>query len=585
MIMLVGSRHRSIARWVPVALAPLAFVYALTAIGVARRHGDITTYAGRSAGAAAVELAAGLMLIGAGLATWRLLPARPWGALALVAGLAWFAPDWVGWQVGSGVVRMLGVAAPAMGVAAVAHLALTAGGARRARPLVAAVWTLAVVVALGRVLVYDPLADPSCFSYCARNPLLVVDQRGVARALDWVALGQALIAVAAVLVATVGVARRTSVARRHLLPILVPALVLLCLWLLRASALAISPGDDPHRDALVAAFAGGAIAVAALAVGLVWASSRGRRGARTLQRPAQATDSLEAALVRATRDASLRVAFPLSGDDGWVDGDGEPIAIATREGDRSMSLITREDQPIAAVLHDPASLDAVTLQQEIGAAARLAIDNERLRAEARARLRELKTSRTRIVEAGDAERRRLERDLHDGAQQRLVGLCVVLAMAREQRSLPALEAADADLHRAIDDLRELAHGIHPAELSDEGLAAALETLADRAPVAVHLAALPEERAPGTVETAGYVLVDEVLRLAAARGDGSPLSVAARRDGDVLMVEVRDERAPSVDELLGELVGVADRISALDGRLTAHASDDGGVVLRAELPCA
>ena len=149
-----------------------------------------------------------------------------------------------------------------------------------------------------------------------------------------------------------------------------------------------------------------------------------------------------------------------------------------------MSLITREDQPIAAVLHDPASLDAVMLQQEIGPAARLAIDNERLRAEARARLRELKTSRTRIVEAGDAERRRLERDLHDGAQQRLVGLCVVLAMAREQRSLPALEAADADLHRAIDDLRELAHGIHPAELSDEGLAAALETLADRAPVAV-----------------------------------------------------------------------------------------------------
>ena len=250
-----------------------------------------------------------------------------------------------------------------------------------------------------------------------------------------------------------------------------------------------------------------------------------------------------------------------------------------------MSLITREDQPIAAVLHDPASLDAVTLQHEIGAAAQLAIDNERLRAEARARLRELKTSRTRIVEAGDAERRRLERDLHDGAQQRLVGLCVVLAMAREQRSLPTLEAADAHLHRAIDDLRELAHGIHPAELSDEGLAAALETLADRAPVAVHLGALPEERAPDMVETAGYVMVDEVLRLAETRGDGAPLSVAARREGDVLTVEVRDERAPSVDELLGELVGVADRINALDGRLTAHASGDGGVVVRAELPCA
>ena len=312
------------------ALAPLALVYALTAIGVARRHGDLTTYAGRSAGAAAVELAAGLMLIGAGLATWRLLPARPWGALALVAGLVWFAPDWVGWQLGPGIVRTLAVATQAVGVAAVAHLALSAGGARWARPLVAAMWTLAFVVAVGRVLVYDPLADPSCFSYCASNPLLVVGHRGVARALDWVAVGQALIAVAAALVATVGVARRTPVARRHLLPILLPALVLLCLWLLRASALAISPGDDPHRGPLVAAFAGGAIAVAALAVGLVWASSRGRRGARALRRPAQATDSLEAALARATRDATLRVAFPLTGDDGWVDGDGEPVALATR---------------------------------------------------------------------------------------------------------------------------------------------------------------------------------------------------------------------------------------------------------------
>jgi signal transduction histidine kinase len=585
MIAAVGSRPRPIARWVPVALAPIAVLYALTAIGVSIRHGDITTYAGRSAGAATVDLAAGLMLIGAGLVTWRLRPARPWGALAAIAGLVWFAPDWVGWQLGSGTVRTLAVAVQAVGVAAVAHLALTAAGARWARPLVAAMWTLAAVVGLGRVLVYDPLADPACFSYCAANPLLVAGHRGAARALDWVAAGQALIGTAAVLVATVGVARRTPVARRHLLPILLPALALLCVCSVRAGALAISPGDNPHRDVLVAAFAGGAIAMAAVAAGLVWASSRGRRGARALRRPAQATDSLEAALARATRDASLHVAFPLSGDDGWVDGDGEPIALATRKGDRAISLITREDQPIAAVLHDPATLDAVTLQQEIGAAAQLAIDNERLRAEARARLRELKTSRARIVEAGDAERRRLERDLHDGAQQRLVGLCVVLAMAREQRNSPALEAADTDLHRAIDDLRELAHGIHPVELSEEGLAAALETLADRAPVVVRLAALPEERAPPTVETAGYVLVDEVLRLPRDRGDGAALSVAARRTGDVLTVEIRDERAHSVDGLLAALVGVADRISALDGRLTAHASDDGGVILRAEMPCA
>src|SRR5207342_1854689 len=111
----------------------------------------------------------------------------------------WFAPDWVGWQLGPGIVRTPAVATQAVGVAAVAHLALSASRVRWARPLVAAMWTLAAAVALGRVLVYDPLADPSCFSYCASNPLLVVDHRGIARALDWVVVGQALIAATTVL--------------------------------------------------------------------------------------------------------------------------------------------------------------------------------------------------------------------------------------------------------------------------------------------------------------------------------------------------------------------------------------------------
>jgi signal transduction histidine kinase len=580
----VGSRHRSINRWVPVLFAPAAILYAFTAVEVAIRHGDLTTYAGRSTAAAAVELVAGLMLIGAGLVTWWLRPARPWGALALVAGLAWFAPDWIGWQVGPGMVRIAGVAGQAVTVAAITHLALNAAGLRWARWVVAAVWAATVAVVVGRALAYDPLADPACFAYCAANPLLVAGNRGIARALDWVETAAALVAVAAALLATVGVARRTPVARRRLMPILVPAVGLLAGSLLRAAALAFSPGDDPHRAPLVAAFAVRAATMAALSGGLVWAVSRGLRGASALRRAAHESDALQAALARATGDASLRVAFPLSGDDRWIDVDGEPVAFPTRESDRAVSLVTREDRPIAAVLHDPASLDAATLQHEIGAAAQLAIDNERLRAEARAQLREITTSRARIVEAGDAERRRLERDLHDGAQQRLVGLSVVLAMARDKGSGAALDAADVDLHRAIDELRELAHGIHPIELSDEGLAAALETLADRAPVVVRLTALPDERAPGTVETAGYVLVEEVLRLAADRGDGAALTVAARRDPHVLVVEVHDERARSADDLLAGLVGVADRVNALDGRLTADAQRNGGVVIRAELPC-
>jgi signal transduction histidine kinase len=580
----VGSRDRSIAGWVPLALVPIAVLYSVAAVGVAIRHGDVTTYAGRTTGAAVVELAAGLALIGAGVVTWRLRPRRPWGALAIAAGGAWFASDWIGWQLGPGAVRILSVAAQGVTAAAVAHLALTTAWQRSARSLIVSIWALTAAVALGRVLLYDPLADPACVSFCATNPLLLAGDRAAARALDWVDAGLALIAAAAALAATVDVAQRAGVARRTGLPILLPALLLLAAWAMRTTALAVSPGDDPHRGVLVVTFAVRALAIVALAAGLLWAISRARRGVRVLRRLSQAAEPLQSALARATQDTSLRVAFPLTGDGGWIDGDGEPVVLPAGRSNSAVSLITRQGHSIAAVIHHPASLDAATLHHEVGAAARLAVDNERLRAEARAQLRELKTSRARIVEAGDVERRRLERDLHDGAQQRLVGLCLVLGMARETRGSPALAAADDDLHRAIDELRELAHGVHPVELSDEGLAAALESLADRATLPVRLTALPDERAPTAVEIAGYVLVDGVVRLARDRGDGATITVAARRRGGVLAVEVHDDRAPSADQLLAGLVGVADRVSALDGRLTADASG-GGVLIRAELPCA
>jgi signal transduction histidine kinase len=575
--------ERSHARWLPLALAPAAVVCAVTAIGVASRHGELTTYAGRSTAAATVELAAGLVLIGAGAATWWLRPARVWGALAMAAGIAWFAPDWIGWQGGPGGVRIAAVATQGVVVAAAAHLAITSGSPRLARPLVAAIWAATAAVAVGRLLLYDPLGDPACFDYCAANPLLVGGgDHAVARGLDLADAALAVFATLAALGAAVTVALRTGAARRSLLPLVLPALALLAAWAVRVVALAADPGDDPQRGALVASFVARAVAMAALAAGLLWAVSRARRGALALRRLGRASGSLEDALASATGDAMLRVAFPLTSGDGWIDGDGAPVAMPARGGDRAVSLITREDRPIAAVLHDAAGLDARALQEEVGAAARLAVDNERLRAEARAQLRELRLSRARIVEAGDAERRRLERDLHDGAQQRLVGVGLVLGMARARCSLPALDAADADLHRAIDDLRDLAHGIHPVELSDEGLAAALETLANRATVPVRLAALPEERMPPAVETAAYVLVDEALRLASARG--CPLAVAARRSGDVLDVEVRDEGAPSAGAVLAELADVADRVSVLDGRLEAR-EDGGVVVIRAALPCA
>ena len=176
------------------------------------------------------------------------------------------------------------------------------------------------------------------------------------------------------------------------------------------------------------------------------------------------------------------------------------------------------------MLHDPALVDERELERALGSAARLAVENEALRAEALAQLRELRDSRARIVEAGDAERRRLERNLHDGAQQRLLALSYDLRLARagaaadgDEQLVALLDAAGGETAAALDELRELAHGIYPAILTEAGLAPALETLADEAPLPVELGDVAPARQPPAVETTAYVAVAEAIEDAARRG--------------------------------------------------------------------
>jgi signal transduction histidine kinase len=217
----------------------------------------------------------------------------------------------------------------------------------------------------------------------------------------------------------------------------------------------------------------------------------------------------------------------------------------------------------------------------VTAAARLALENERLQAEVRARLEELRASRARIVEAGDAERKRLERDLHDGAQQRLVGLSLSLRLLRSRVHAEAsaemaarLDEADSELRTAIAELRELAHGIFPAVLADEGLAAAIEALAEEAAVPMRIDAVPEERFAASVETAAYTLVAETARAAT-----SPLVLCAGRLGGSLSVTLETD----LDERF-DLVALEDRVGALGGRLALERGANGRVTISAELPC-
>jgi PAS domain S-box-containing protein len=214
----------------------------------------------------------------------------------------------------------------------------------------------------------------------------------------------------------------------------------------------------------------------------------------------------------------------------------------------------------------------------------------RLNAELHARLEELAASRARIVTAGDVERRRLERNLHDGAQQRLVTLSLSLRFALVKldsdpaAARAALEEACDELSLALDELRELARGLHPAVLSDRGLRAAVETLAGRAPVAVEIVDIPDERLPEPVEAAAYYLIAEALTNVTKYAQASTVRVrVAASDGEVV-VDVSDDGVGGANPSAGSgLRGLADRVEALGGSLEVVSPAGAGTSLRAEIP--
>jgi signal transduction histidine kinase len=288
-----------------------------------------------------------------------------------------------------------------------------------------------------------------------------------------------------------------------------------------------------------------------------------------------APGGLRDALAETLGDPSLELAYPLA-DGRLVDATGRTIAL----GDNVSSLV-REGREVARLSHRPGLLDDPGLVEEVTTAARLVLENERLRAEAGAQLRDLRASRARVIAAGDAERRRLERDLHDGAQQKLVGLALSLRLAQtglgpdpDESVFANITAAQAELDAAIAELRELAQGIFPAVLADEGLAAAVEALIEGAPMPVETTRLPEGRFDPAVEAAAYFVVSETL----SRSGASGLEVGARLQDGRLVIEIAGDRRPE------ELIEVEDRLGARDGTLDVFDELDGRVRVRAEIPC-
>jgi signal transduction histidine kinase len=298
------------------------------------------------------------------------------------------------------------------------------------------------------------------------------------------------------------------------------------------------------------------------------------------------------ALADALEDPSLELHYWLPEAGRYVDAAGRPAELPENNPARAVSRIDRDGECIAVIVHDAALPDVGAHVRTVGAAAGLAIENERLDAELRAKIGELRASRERMLRFGVEERRRLERDLHDGAQQRLVSMALNIRLARAKLNedpLSAdklLESAGEELDAALAELRELARGLHPAVLTDRGLGTALETLASRAPVPVEVAELPEERLPEAVELAAYFVVAEALTNVAKYSHASRATVGVTRENGRVTVEVADDGVGGADPGNGTgLRGLADRIAILEGRLEIDSERGRGTTIRARIPCA
>jgi signal transduction histidine kinase len=295
---------------------------------------------------------------------------------------------------------------------------------------------------------------------------------------------------------------------------------------------------------------------------------------------------VRAALAEALGDPSVELAYWLPESARFVDAAGRPVDLPEGE----WTEVELQGRRIAAIRHDRSLADEPQLVRAAGAAAALALENQRLAAELRARIEELRASRTRLVTAGDTERRRLERNLHDGVQARMVGLAAKLGLARSKARDDAalaglLEESRVELMASLEELRTVARGLHPAVLTDRGLDAAVRGLAFRAPLPVDIEGEAPEDLPAPVATALYYVVAEALTNVAKYASASLATVAVRRDGADAVAEVSDDGVGAADAASGSgLQGLSDRVAALDGRLDVESPPGRGTVVRARIPC-
>src|SRR3954454_2601734 len=533
----------------------LAVILAGVALGVASlavaREDAAGSLGGDSIAASVALASAGWALVITGAVAWARQPSSRFGALLAAGGFAWFLVALDNPGAGSGVAFTVGLVGYAACPPLVAHAALAYPGGRLTSlleriALMVAYGVTVLLLGLAAALVFDPVAQ-GC-SQCPANHLAATGDAGLLAAPQrdgvWLALAWAP---ALAGIAAGRVARSSSAARLVTAPVLLAAVVYLGL-VAADYAHSLGRGFLSNDEIEKRLWAGQAAALVALALGVVLAWVRGRRARDEVARlvvelgEAPAPGGLRDALARALADPDLELAYPL-GEARQVDAAGQAIELSRVEG-RAVTPLVRGGRPVAVLGHRAALLDDPGLLEEVGTTARLALDHERLEAELRAQLEALRASRARAVDTGDAERRRLERDLHDGAQQRLVVLSLGLRLLGDKlgpQAVGRVDTAQAELRGALDDLRELGRGIYPAVLVDEGLAAAVDSLAEEGSVPIVVGSMPPERVAAPVEAAAYFLVAELVK---GRG-ATRLAVSTALSDARLVIEI--EAAGEVED--------------------------------------
>jgi signal transduction histidine kinase len=512
--------------------------------------------------------------------------------LLYAAGLAWFVGDfqhtseprlaelawaWSGWH-------------EALLVWAV--LAFPTGNLRNAWDR-ALTWTgvgLLLARSLSRTFLHVP-PDPAGFG--TRNRYLPITDDSLWRVSeDWLAWGVAAVVLLGLSAIAYRMSRASGPGRRMLAPVVVAAMALsIAVGYDAASGWNAPLLGQPTADVVTGTHV---VIAAAMAIGLL--RLRRVRGSvidlvRQLggvARPERISDAL--AQVLGDERVQLLAWSPERG--AYVDEHGRPADLPEPTSERAVTVIEYAGTPVAAMVHDLVLLEDPGLVEAVTAAIRLAVHNETLHSQLRGQLVEVAASRARIVEAADAERRRIERNLHDGAQQRLLSVAVGLNVAlqklpdqAEPAARAAMRRAVSELGGAIDDLRTLARGLHPAILSESGLGAALESLADRASCHVDLTCELVDEPPLHIATAAYFAVSEALTNATRHARAHHLEVVVEQRAAELVVRVTDDGAGGASLAGGTgLQGMRDRIRTLGGELRLQ-SDAGGTRVEVILPCA